>query len=774
MRPKGLDNENQSAPGRILTGLAMVFTIAFGAINFGCPMQAAAASEGASLSSVSSNLGHVAGGETLHVLVGHSLFLNTRSRLSRVYVADPAVLNSVTLTPTQIVVTAIASGISTLVLLDETGQAQSYIVSADLDVAGLRVAMSEATHNNAVKIEGSGNRITLSGEVSSPEMEKTVLDLAGLYTKEVANALTITPDHAKQVRLKVRILEVDRSKALQMGINLFNPGGNTSFLASTSTSQYPSTSTYSAGTSTLPSGSLATTNPLNFLLYSTKLNLGANIQDLESKQVLQILAEPTITTISGEKAEFHSGGEFPFPTVTGTGSSATVSISFRPYGVALVFTPIVNEDGSIRLKVAPEVSALDYANAVTIDGYTIPALSTRKAETEVELRSDQSFAISGLLDQRTTDIMEKTPGAANIPILGALFKSKNSNHSTTELVVVVTPTLVDPLQEATDPAQPELPVHPLSTDTFDKSLGKNHNPQPAAPPINPPGYLGSQIPAATPSSAVITTPAAAESTAASSSAVVAATPASVVAPAVAAPPIVEDIRVPTSSAVVVPPTAAAAQSIPPTQPTQVAAPARTTANSADSSTSNNASAQALSHSGSAIPQTQAVTPSAAATAHAQSLATGTSAPAQTVSASSEVVYGPYIPYHPSGTTTGSTVKSVDHTVPQVTASAPLAHNIAAGGSVEVVRTSGPMAHNINPSAGVNSSSHLMVQIMALSNPEGAESMVAALKRHGYDVTVNRDSQDTLLHLVVGPFANKTDAETMRQRLLRDGYNAIIK
>jgi len=120
------------------------------------------------------------------------------------------------------------------------------------------------------------------------------------------------------------------------------------------------------------------------------------------------------------------------------------------------------------------------------------------------------------------------------------------------------------------------------------------------------------------------------------------------------------------------------------------------------------------------------------------------------------------------------VKSVDHTVPQVTASAPLAHNIAAGGSVEVVRTSGPMAHNINPSAGVNSSSHLMVQIMALSNPEGAESMVAALKRHGYDVTVNRDSQDTLLHLVVGPFANKTDAETMRQRLLRDGYNAIIK
>ncbi len=701
------------------------------------------------------------------MLVGHSLFLNTRSRLSRVYVADPAVLNSVTLTPNQIVVTAITSGISTLVLLDESGQAQSYIVSSDIDVAGLRTAMSEATHNNAVKIDGSGNRITLSGEVSSPEMEKTVLDLAGLYTKEVANALTITPDHAKQVRLKVRILEVDRSKALQMGINLFNPGGNTSFLASTSTSQYPSTSTYTVGTSNSPSGTLTTSNPLNFLLYSTKLNLGANIQDLESKQVLQILAEPTITTISGEKAEFHSGGEFPFPTVTGTGSAATVSISFRQYGVALVFTPIVNEDGSIRLKVAPEVSALDYANAVTIDGYTIPALSTRKAETEVELRSDQSFAISGLLDQRTTDIMEKTPGAANIPILGALFKSKNSNHSTTELVVVVTPTLVDPLQESTDPAQPELPVHPLSTNKFDKSLGKNLNPQPAAPPVNSPGSIGSQIPAATPTPTVITTPTATESTVAPSSAVAA-------APSITAvQPIVETVQVPTSSAVVAPATAAAVQNIPPTQPTQTTSPARTIANSGSRSTSNSAPAQMLSTSAAANTPLQASASTTAANATAQTLVTGIASPVQAPT-SSDTVYGPYVPYHPSAATGSATVKAASQVASQSTATAPLAHNIAAGGSVEVAHASGPMAHNINPSATLNPSSHLMVQIMALSNAEGAESMVAALKRHGYDVTVNRDSQDTLLHLEVGPYANKADAETMRQRLLRDGYNAIIK
>ena len=361
-------------------------------------------------------------------------------------------------------------------------------VSSDLDVAGLRVAMSEAMHGDAVNIEGSGDRVTLSGTVSSAELADTAVKLAGLYSKQVANALTIAPGHPKQVRLKVRILEVDRTRAQQYGINLFNPGGNTSFLAATTTSQYPSTATLSQsalGANAIDQ--LTTTNPLNFMLYGSKLNLGTTIQDLESKQILQILAEPTITTISGQKADFLSGGEFPFPMVQpgGTGSAPVVTIQFRPYGVKLEFTPIVNDDGTIRLTVAPEVSSLDYTNSVTIGGFTVPALSTRSAETQVELRSDQSFAISGLLDQRTTDLLSKTPGIASIPILGALFKSKNVNHSTTELVVIVTPTLVDPLSEAEEPAQPDMPIPILNKESFDQSLGKDKSTHPAAPPVNP-------------------------------------------------------------------------------------------------------------------------------------------------------------------------------------------------------------------------------------------------------------------------------------------------
>jgi pilus assembly protein CpaC len=357
-------------------------------------------------------------------------------------------------------------------------------------------------HGDAVNIEGSGDRVTLSGTVGSAELADTAVKLAGLYSKQVANALTIAPDHAKQVRLKVRILEVDRTRAQQYGINLFNPGGNTSFLAATTTSQFPSNATLSQ--SPLGAGNIAqltTSDPLNFMLYSTKLNMGTTIQDLESKQILQILAEPTITTISGQKADFLSGGEFPFPIIQpgGTGASPVVTIQFRQYGVKLEFTPIVNDDGTIRLSVTPEVSSLDYTNSVTIGGFTVPALSTRKAETQVELRSDQSFAISGLLDQRTTDLLSKTPGVASIPILGDLFKSKNVNHSTTELVVIVTPTLVDPLTEAEEPAQPEMPIPVLNKGSFDKSLGKDKSTHPTAPPINPePSPTSNEGPAAPP------------------------------------------------------------------------------------------------------------------------------------------------------------------------------------------------------------------------------------------------------------------------------------
>jgi pilus assembly protein CpaC len=170
--------------------------------------------------------------------------------------------------------------------------------------------------------------------------------------------------------------------------------------------------------STLPGSgsSLTVSDPLNIFLYNNKLNVGLTVQDLEQKQILQVLAEPTLTTLSGLPARFLSGGEFPFPVVQGgTANSTAITIQFRPYGVKVDFTPTVNPDGSIRIKLSPEVSTLDYSNAVTISGFTIPALSTRQTETEVEIQNGQSFIVSGLLDHRTTEIMSKVPGLRAYP-----------------------------------------------------------------------------------------------------------------------------------------------------------------------------------------------------------------------------------------------------------------------------------------------------------------------------------------------------------------------
>ena len=563
----------------------------------------------------------------LHVTLGHSIFINTRMRLKRVYVADPGVVTSATLTPNQIVVTAMNPGISSLTLLDETGQAQSYVISSDIDLDGLRSAMAEQLKGYKIDVQGAGGRVTLAGTVPTQALADSAAKLASLYAKEVANALVVAPEHPKQVRLQVRILEVDRNKALQLGVNLFNPGGHTNWLAQTTTGQY--TSAMQATTAAAGS-TLTFSNPLNFMLYSAKLNLGATIEDLQTKQVLQILAEPTITTISGEKANFLAGGEFPVPIVQGTGSMGTapvVTIQWRQFGVKVEFTPDVNPDGTVRLKVAPEVSSLDYTNAVTVNGFTIPALSTRRAETDVELRSNQSFAISGLLDQRTTDLMSKNPGAANIPILGYLFKSKNTNHSTTELVIIVTPTVVDPITEAAAPNEPNLPISPLDTKGFDDSLGRNLNPKPTPAPINPehPPFGGPTPPPA--------------------------------------------------------PTAAAPEP---------AAALEATPGTADSA-------------------------------------------------------------KPDG---GKTEPAKTNRVPAAPATAAIA--------------STEQSNKTRSAAGP------VVEIMALSHESDADAMLAALRRQGYQPTVTRVQQDSLLHINVGPFSSQTDAETMRRQLLHDGYDAIIR
>lgn len=428
-------------------------------------------------------------GQTLHVVVGRSLFINTENRLRRVYISNPDVLDSFTSSPHQIVVTAKTPGVSGVILWDETGKSKSYLISSDVDVADLRHAIADAFPSEHIRVEGRGDQVALAGTVSSAATGDAAVKLAGLFSKDVADSLTIVAPHKAQVRLKVRVVEIDRSRAFQLGFNFFGAGAN-GFAVSTGqfgavTAANSSTTVSGNGSTTTSSGAavsslLEVSNLLNMFYYNKNLGLGAALQALVDKQIVQILAEPNLTAVSGEKASFLAGGSFPYPLIEpGVGGANTITVVFRDYGVKVDFTPTVLPDGIIDLKVSPEVSALDYTNEVVIDGYTLPAISTRRADTRVELRNNQSFVISGLLDNRTLDQLEKVPGIGDIPILGKFFQSKSTNHSVSELAVIVTPTIVDPLTENLPAMQPKMTIPFIDSPAFDKGLA------PKTPPAQP-------------------------------------------------------------------------------------------------------------------------------------------------------------------------------------------------------------------------------------------------------------------------------------------------
>lgn len=412
--------------------------------------------------------------ETLHIAVGHSVLVHTPARVKRVLTGNPVVLESVLTSPTELVLTAKQIGGSSLLLWEETGESRMMDVFADVDVSSLRAALEQAYPDISVDVQSQEGKVVLVGTVPSTEMAEQMLKMAGNFSKEVVNGLQVAqPPRLKQVMLKVRFAEADRNKLSAFGINLLSTGA-TNTIGTVSTQQFGAQTLSNQGTGTAGIAQFNVSDLLNIFLFRPDINLGATIKDLQQKQVLQILAEPNLMAISGQPAHFLAGGEFPYPVVQygsgGTGSSIT--IQFKPYGVKLEFTGTIRDDGSIRLKVAPEVSSLDYTNAVTISGYVMPAIQTRRAETEIELKDGQSFGIAGLLDERTTVQLSKVPGIADIPILGELFKSRNINRTNNELIVLVTPSIADPVAGQVETPQPtvDMPIRNLDNGDFDKKL----------------------------------------------------------------------------------------------------------------------------------------------------------------------------------------------------------------------------------------------------------------------------------------------------------------
>jgi len=394
--------------------------------------------------------------QSLHLLVGRSLVISSPTRIKRISLADPTIAETVVINPRQIVVNGKSPGGVSLLLWDEADQSQAFEVSVDTDALGLSAKIHALFPAESVKVETAKDAVMLSGRVSSVAVADKIMEMAKNISPKVTNLLQAPVAPAGQIMLQVRFAEVDRVALKQFGVNLLSlPGAKNVFTTSTQQYSPPQLVTPTNGVES----TLGVSNLMNIFFLRPDINLAGTIQALEQQNVMEILAEPNLLTVSGKEASFLAGGEFPFPILQASnGGFAGITIQFKEFGVRLNFTPTLTLGGLIHLKVEPEVSSLDFTNALTLQGFTIPALSTRRVKSEMDLADGQSFAIAGLIDNRVTSQLEKVPGIGDIPILGKLFQSWSKQKSTDELLIVVTPHIVQSLSAENTPKGPAFPI----------------------------------------------------------------------------------------------------------------------------------------------------------------------------------------------------------------------------------------------------------------------------------------------------------------------------
>ena len=403
------------------------------------------------------------GAAPLRVMVGKSLLINTTERLKRISVTDPSVAFATVITPTQILVHGRTPGEVSLLIWDELERSRSFDLRVDVDVSACAEEEHRVFPDEQISVTPSRAAIVLSGHVSTEDVAKRAGELASAYSPKVVNVLTFGPVGAQEVLLQVKFAEVDRSALTQLGVNFISTGAANT-IGTVTTGQFGGFGQQTINQNGVANESI--NNVLNLFVFRPDINFGAVIEALHTKNLLQILAEPNLIAVNGKEASFLAGGQFPFPSVQPGAGFTAVTISFKEFGVRLQFTPVITPNGNIHLKVAPEVSTLDFANALSISGFTVPALSTRKAETEFEVQDGQSFVIAGLMDNRVTDVYNKIPGLGDIPILGNFFRSKSQQKSNSELMVLCTVRRVNPSSEPV--AGPKDPKSFLEKDRFDK------------------------------------------------------------------------------------------------------------------------------------------------------------------------------------------------------------------------------------------------------------------------------------------------------------------
>jgi pilus assembly protein CpaC len=340
-----------------------------------------------------------------------------------------------------------------------------------IDTQDLQRKLRSSTRNNSIQVSSSNGEVVLSGVAPDAVAADRAVSIAKTLVKsvEIVNAMTVAP--SQQVLLKVRFLEAARAGERDLGVNWFvtNRSGTRGFstglgqpnigptptITSTTTGGTTTTSATSNNTggisiiqSTGALASIASGSPFAVVLANLlrgNTNVDVMISALETEGLVRRLAEPDLVALSGDEARFLAGGEFPVPQIGATSAGFTTpTFEFKKFGVSLVFVPTVLNDGIINLRLSPEVSELDFANAVTISGTTIPSLVVRNARTTIELRDGQSFAIAGMFQSRNTRGLDQVPWIGSVPVLGTLFRSAAFQNNETDLVIIVTPHLVKP------------------------------------------------------------------------------------------------------------------------------------------------------------------------------------------------------------------------------------------------------------------------------------------------------------------------------------------
>jgi len=390
--------------------------------------------------------------QRVSVTAGRSTSIETTFDVTRLAVTNPVIADAVVVRPREILIDGKAAGTVSLIVWGGDRRVQ-YDVVVEQPVSALEQQLQQLFPGERIQAAITPDSVVLSGQVKSTQVMLRAAEVARAAAPKatVINMLQVPgASDAQQVMLQVRFAEVNRRALTDLGVSFFSgPGGYKNWVGRVSTQQF-------AAPAIDDKEGLVLSDFLNLFLFNNKVNMGVVIKALKQTGYFQSLAEPNLIAYNGQEASFLAGGEFPVPIVQGGGATQTVTIQFKEFGIRLNFKPTIAGD-MIRLHVRPEVSALDFNNGIVLQGFRIPALTTRRAETEVELRDGQSFAIAGLLDNQTQTDDAGIPLLSQLPIIGNLFKSKADRKERTELLVLVTPRLVRPLNQDEVPPLPTMP-----------------------------------------------------------------------------------------------------------------------------------------------------------------------------------------------------------------------------------------------------------------------------------------------------------------------------